>query len=85
MWKTIDAAPDGQAVMTKIDDHDGVRNEQVMTRQGNLWFAGEMYVYYQPTHFRELTTTEKLRIKNENDRKAIAALERANSVLGIVG
>jgi hypothetical protein len=83
MWKPILSAPKGQAVMTKIDDSKGARNEQVLVKQDNLWFAGDMYVYYQPTHWRELTQIEKLRIKNENERKAIDDLERANAALGL--
>lgn len=41
--------------MTKVDDEKGVRNEQELKRQGNLWFVpdGSMYVYYTPTHWRE--------------------------------
>ena len=83
MWNPISSAPEGQAVMTKIDDSLGERNEQVMVKNGNLWFAGEMYVYYQPTHWRELTQIEKLRIKNDNERKAIGQMERANATLGL--
>lgn len=51
-WRTIDSAPDGVEVETKIDDEGGVRNVQVMRRSGRLWWAGGMYVYYQPTHWR---------------------------------
>lgn len=54
-WKPIDAAPENQVVMTKIHDHQGVRNRQLLKRIGRLWFRpdGSMYVYYQPTHWRE--------------------------------
>jgi hypothetical protein len=83
MWNAIASAPENQAVMTKIDDSKGSRNEQVMVRSGNLWFAGDTYVYYTPTHWRELTQIENLKIKNENERKAIEQMERANAVLGI--
>lgn len=50
-------APDYQIVMTKIDTEAGVRNEQLLKRQGNLWFTpdGEMYVYYSPTHWKPST------------------------------
>ncbi len=43
-------------VMTKIDDADGCRNEQTLKRQGTLWYVpdGSMYVYYRPTHWREV-------------------------------
>lgn len=58
-WRTIESAPEGKLVMTKIDDADGVRNEQLMKREGNLWWINSgtpraMYVYYTPTHWREL-------------------------------
>ncbi|MCP4650413.1 MAG: hypothetical protein GY853_10090 [PVC group bacterium] len=45
---------EGEEVMTKIDDHKGVRNEQKLVRKGNLWFFPDMsmYVYYQPTHWK---------------------------------
>ena len=46
--------PVGVEVMTKIDDGNGVRNEQVMTLKHSLWWIGDMYVYYTPTHWREL-------------------------------
>lgn len=48
--------PEGQVVMTKIDDDKGVRNETTLKRCGNLWFFpdGSMYVYYVPTHWARL-------------------------------
>lgn len=52
--RTIDRLPEeGIPVDTKIDDADGLRNEQTLKRQGSLWFFpdGSMYVYYQPTHW----------------------------------
>ncbi len=44
----------GVVVQTKIDDKNGVRNEQRLKRHNNLWFTsdGKMYVYYTPTHWR---------------------------------
>lgn len=68
-WKSTDTAPDGVAVMTRIDDGNGVRNEQVMVKNGNLWFVGELYVYYRPTHWRELSQIEKLRIKTRTRKR----------------
>jgi len=46
--------PSGLIVETKIDDAKGLRNEQLLKRDGRLWFHqdGEMYVYYTPTHWR---------------------------------
>ena len=48
--------PEGVVVTTKIDDENGVRNEQKQQRKGNLWWTpdGSMYVYYTPTHWRFL-------------------------------
>jgi hypothetical protein len=40
-------------VWTKIHDADGERNVQKLLRQGRLWFADGMYVYYTPTHWSE--------------------------------
>ena len=53
-----DLPADGEEVNTKIDDGISVRNEQSLVRQGRLWFFPDMsmYVYYQPTHWRSLTT-----------------------------
>jgi hypothetical protein len=55
-WQPISTAPEGVKVMTKIDDKDGVRNEQELRRRGRLWWAvdGSMYVYYTPTHWKEI-------------------------------
>lgn len=60
-WQDISTAPEGEAVDTKIDDHLGVRSEQSLIRRGRLWFtvtsdrkAACCYVYYTPTHWRNL-------------------------------
>lgn len=55
-WQTIDSAPEGEIVMTRIDDGRGVRNEQPLIRQGRLWFVTDrsMYVYYTPTHWGKI-------------------------------
>ena len=74
MWNTIESAPSGRLVMTKIDDANGARNEQPLSRNGNLWFSGEMYVYYRPTHWRELTEIEKLR-NAESDSNSLDTTE----------
>jgi len=46
--------PNGEVVLTKIDDDRGCRNEQRLKRHKNLWFFpdGSMYVYYQVTHWK---------------------------------
>lgn len=43
----------GEVVLTKIDDDEGVRNCARLMRDGRLWFFpdGSMYVYYEPTHW----------------------------------
>lgn len=53
-WADISIAPEGVAVLTKIDDGRGCRNEAKLKRQGRLWFFpdGSMYVYYEPTHWK---------------------------------
>lgn len=46
----------GVVVDARIDDEHGVRNEQPLKRgSGTLWLHpdGGMYVYYEPTHWRE--------------------------------
>jgi hypothetical protein len=47
--------PEKQVVMTKIDDGNGVRNEQTLYHMRGLWWFpdGSMYVYYTPTHWKE--------------------------------
>lgn len=62
-WHPIDTAPLNQAVETKIDDDEGVRNVQRLVQRQReahlqpLWWTpdGSMYVYYRPTHWREAT------------------------------
>lgn len=57
-WEKVsDSLPEpGVVVDSKIDDENGVRNEQPLKQmQGNrLWWLpdGSMYVYYTPTHWR---------------------------------
>ena len=60
MWKPASTAPEGVIVATKIDDDQGCRNEGRLKRLGRLWFFPDesMYVYYTPTHWRELTVDE---------------------------
>lgn len=55
-WQSIDTAPEGIPVLTKIDDGAGIRNEQPLKRLGRLWYFvdGSMYVYYTPTHWSSL-------------------------------
>lgn len=64
-WQTIDSAPLGVVVDTKIDDADGVRNEQHLIASKRdpscrvMWFFPDrsMYVYYTPTHWRHSPPT----------------------------
>lgn len=46
--------PENVVVDTKIDDANGVRNEQQLKLKGNLMWTpdGRMYVYYWPPHWR---------------------------------
>lgn len=56
MWTSTSnkLPPEGIIVNTKIDDNNGLRNEQKLKRVGGLWFLpdGDMYVYYTPTHWQ---------------------------------
>ena len=49
-------APENVVLETKIDDENGCRNVAKLKRIGGLWWTpdGEMYVYYRPTHWREI-------------------------------
>lgn len=57
-WKRCrnELPSDGEVVSTKIHDDSGPRNEQLLKRQGRLWFFpdGSMYVYYTPTHWHRV-------------------------------
>lgn len=61
-WQDISTAPEGVVVQTKIDDGKGERNVQSLIKRTRIpgetrplwWFADEsMYVYYEPTHWRD--------------------------------
>jgi hypothetical protein len=56
MWKSISqvSPPIDQAIMTKIDDHNGERNIQPLVFRGKMWWFVDktMYVYYTPTHWK---------------------------------
>lgn len=58
-WEVITEAqpPQGVVVLTKIDIEGVSRNEQELVRKGRLWFFQDMsmYVYYRPTHFKEIS------------------------------
>lgn len=45
--------PKNKVINTKIEDENGVRNEQELKFDGKLWWFpdGSMYVYYRPTHW----------------------------------
>lgn len=61
-WQTIESAPEGVEIMTKIDDAEhGVRNVQSLVKRTRepgktrpmFWYPdGSMYVYYVPTHWK---------------------------------
>ena len=58
MWREIKPnysnVKEGKNYNTCIIENDIIRNEQIMRRQGNMWFAGKEYVYYRPTHIEEI-------------------------------
>lgn len=55
-WRPIETAPANRPIETKIDDEKGCRNVAVLVLKGRLWWFpdGSMYVYYMPTHWREV-------------------------------
>lgn len=63
-WLSVvdDPPTDGVVVQTKLDDANGERNRQLLKRRGYLWFVpdGTMYVYYTPTHWREIEATYEI-------------------------
>lgn len=48
--------PDGEVVLSWIEDEKGKRNEALLKRRGHLWYFADdsMYVYYTPTHWERL-------------------------------
>lgn len=87
MWKPSHEAPDKKIVMTKIDDKNGVRNEGALYKNKNLWYIpdGSLYVYYTPTHYRELTEQEKISERNKLEKQkgmAVENFDRAMKKLG---
>lgn len=52
---TAELPQDNIEVETKIDTGMVERNVAKLVRQGRLWFFPDrsMYVYYQPTHWRD--------------------------------
>lgn len=57
---TADSPLGGVVVDTIIDDINGKRNHQPLVRNHRLWFVPDMsmYVYYTPTHWRDLLSEE---------------------------
>jgi hypothetical protein len=53
---TDELPPDGEIVMTKIDDGKGLRNEQKLQLRGRLWWTSdmEMCAYHTPTHWQRI-------------------------------
>lgn len=76
-WKDASSAPENIIFMTKIHDQ-----ESMLKRIGKLWFYPEedMYVYYTPTHYRELTESEREQLRNKLSGK----LERSNDRLSAI-
>ncbi len=62
MWKLIteETPPANKVLKTKIDDKDGIRNEQELLLDNNLWWYPDksMYVYYTPTHWWDCITAK---------------------------
>lgn len=90
-WISIDKGlpENGRIVLTRIGEGDDERNVQTLKREGHLWWApdGSMYVYYRPTHWRELTDSERAKErlhlggKIANKRDEISKLEALRASL----
>ena len=74
-WKNVDQElpPHDVVVDTKIDDDQGIRNETRLRRRNGLWFFEDnsMYVYYEPTHWKEISPNPKItqHSNNSNDKQ----------------
>lgn len=90
-WTEVAKAlpPEGRIVMTKLDNAQGCRNEQALKLRGRLWYFADdgMYVYYCPTHWRELEQIEKASLikqfelnSRESDRRIRELIAGLNEV-----
>lgn len=54
----VQLPPRDVEVETKIDDENGCRNQTTLTLHRGRWFFPDlsMYVYYNPTHWRHVST-----------------------------
>lgn len=54
---TDELPPRGVMVPTKVEDAEGVRNQQDLAfglyGTGLWWSSAELYVYYRPSHWRK--------------------------------
>lgn len=82
-------APEGETVLTKIDDGRGVRNVQTLVRRGNLWFTGEsgnaMYVYYAPTHWKPVTCDQGITTEPKNGPASLPESESLTATHSVEG
>lgn len=71
-WHEAKLAPLGEVLETKLDDEHGERNNQLLIRNGRLWFFPDMsmYVYYTPTHWRLPTPEQIEELASNADIKA---------------
>ncbi len=72
--------PENQIVQTKIDDISGVRNESELIYSKNHWWLPDksMYVYYTPTHWKELSSSiAKMDGEDSEQNESMAKNQRA--------
>ena len=52
---TQSIVPEGIVLQTCIIENDGIRMEQPLIKEGNLWWTADrkMYIYYTPTHWKQ--------------------------------
>ena len=75
--------PENKVVETRIDDGECIRNEKKLKRRGNLWYLPDssMYVYYMPTHWRQLEGEER-HMTNADKIRAMSDEELAKCLSG---
>ena len=74
---TVTLPPENKIVATKLGN-----NESFLKRSGGLWFIPErnMYVYYTPSHWRELTAEETREVGKQMLKEAKALRDRAEEI-----
>ena len=52
--------PENVEVLTKIHDKNGIRNVCILSYSNNVFWDGEIYIYYTPTHWQLIDTKNSM-------------------------